>query len=79
VRAHRTPIGYLPFEDDLEVGGSNISLTDLAGLLDVDPAVWLEETRRSDAFFATFGDRLPLALRAQQRDLVQRLEAAASR
>ena len=76
VQAQPTPIGYVPFEDDLEIGGSDISLMDIEELLDVDASVWLEETRRSDDFLATFGDRLPPALRTEQRELVQRLVAA---
>jgi phosphoenolpyruvate carboxykinase (GTP) len=75
-QAQRTPIGYLPSEDGLEIGASDISLMDLEELLDVDASVWLEETRRSDAFLAKFGDRLPPALRTEQRELVQRLVAA---
>jgi phosphoenolpyruvate carboxykinase (GTP) len=75
VTAQRTPIGYVPYEDDLEIGGSDISLTNLEELLDVDAPVWLEETRRSEDFLAKFGDRLPPALRTEQQELVQRLAA----
>jgi phosphoenolpyruvate carboxykinase (GTP) len=77
VNAQRTPIGLLPYADDLEIGGSDIALMDLEELLDVDASVSLEETRRSDDFLAKFGDRLPEALRTEQRELVQRLVAAA--
>ena len=73
--AQRTPIGFVPYADDLEIGGSDIALMDLEQLLDVNAPVWLEETRRSEAFLAKFGDRLPEALRAEQRELVQRLVA----
>jgi phosphoenolpyruvate carboxykinase (GTP) len=76
VEALRTPIGYVPHEDDLDIGGSDISLTNLEELLDVDPVVWLGETRRSSLFLAQFGDRLPLALRTQHRELIERLVAA---
>jgi phosphoenolpyruvate carboxykinase (GTP) len=76
VQAQRTPIGFVPSADDLEIAGSDIAVMDLEELLHVDAPVWLEETRRSDAFLAKFGDRLPPALRTEQRGLVQRLVAA---
>jgi phosphoenolpyruvate carboxykinase (GTP) len=79
VGARHAPIGYMPYEDDLDIGGSDISITDLEELLDVDPLIWLEEARRSDTFLAKFGDRLPLTLHTQQRELVQRLVAASRR
>jgi phosphoenolpyruvate carboxykinase (GTP) len=76
VEALRTPIGFVPHEDDLDIGGSDISLTNLEELLDIDPTVWLGETRRSSLFLAKFGERLPLALRAQHREFIERLVAA---
>jgi phosphoenolpyruvate carboxykinase (GTP) len=79
VGAERTPIGYVPYEDDLDIGGAGISLTAVGLLLDVDPELWLEETKRSEAFLGKFADRLPPALRDEHRALVQRLLAASRR
>jgi phosphoenolpyruvate carboxykinase (GTP) len=76
VYAQRTPIGYIPNEDDLEIGGSNVSLSALAELLDVDPKVWLEEANRNEAFLAKFASRLPRALQEEHQALMQRLAAA---
>jgi phosphoenolpyruvate carboxykinase (GTP) len=76
VSAKRTPIGYLPYADDLEMGGSGGSLTALAELLDVDREEWLEEGRRSEAFLARFGGRLPRELWEEHEALARRFGVA---
>ena len=45
-------------------------------LLAVDPAEWEAEAARNEAFLATFGDRLPVALKLQHQCLLARLKGA---
>ena len=71
-----TPVGRVPTPEALDLDGLALSPDDLATLLDVDPYVWSEEAALIPAFYARFGERLPLALWAQHVALTERLEAA---
>lgn len=69
-----TPIGRLPAPGSLDVDGLDVSEDDLAELLRVDRAVWLEKVPVFRRHLATFGQRLPARLVAQLDALQQRLE-----
>ncbi|WP_067135420.1 phosphoenolpyruvate carboxykinase (GTP) [Microtetraspora malaysiensis] len=64
-------IGNLPAALDAE--GLDVSESDLAELLRVDPEVWREEAALVPSFFETFGDHLPKELWEEYRALVARL------
>ncbi|MFF3665160.1 phosphoenolpyruvate carboxykinase (GTP) [Microtetraspora malaysiensis] len=66
-----SPIGNLPAALDAE--GLDVSESDLAELLRVDPEVWREEAALVPSFFETFGDHLPKELWEEYRTLVARL------
>ncbi|WP_433416392.1 phosphoenolpyruvate carboxykinase (GTP) [Microtetraspora malaysiensis] len=66
-----SPIGNLPAALDAE--GLDVSESDLAELLRVDPEVWREEAALVPSFFETFGDNLPKELWEEYRALVARL------
>jgi phosphoenolpyruvate carboxykinase (GTP) len=80
VEALRTPIGDLPFLDDLDLDGLDRSATDdtkILAALRVDPAEWASEIELIDTWHASIGDnKLPDALREELGDLKQRLAAA---
>jgi phosphoenolpyruvate carboxykinase (GTP) len=71
--ARETPIGSVPTSDALDTEG--LALTDAAigALLRVDEAAWRDELPDIEAHFATFGDRLPAALRDELEELQRRL------
>ena len=71
-----TPIGRVPAPGALDTDGLDISAEDLAALLSVDPEDWKNELPSIHEHYATFGDRLPQALRDQLAALEQRLEHA---
>jgi phosphoenolpyruvate carboxykinase (GTP) len=71
-----TPIGLVPTVDAIDRTGIDVSDTDLANLLKVDPAEWVEAVTGQDDFFAMFGDRIPLALREEHARLGKRIEEA---
>lgn len=75
VDARETPIGYLPYEKDINIEGTNVSQKDLKQLLTVDKDEWLEEARSIEEHYKKFGDRLPQALRDELDALEQRLNA----
>ncbi|WP_433219428.1 phosphoenolpyruvate carboxykinase (GTP) [Microtetraspora malaysiensis] len=66
-----SPIGNLPAALDTE--GLDVSESDLAELLRVDPEVWREEAALVPSFFETFGENLPKELWEEYRALVARL------
>jgi phosphoenolpyruvate carboxykinase (GTP) len=72
--AQKTAIGYMPSVEDLDLAGLDVPVEDVKELLRVDAAGWKEETKDMQEHFAQFGSRLPEALAAQLRDLINRLE-----
>lgn len=71
-----SPIGRLPEAGALNLEGVDVAAADLDELFAVDPDSWLAEADLTEAFFDTFGDRVPAALRAQLAALRERLKAA---
>jgi phosphoenolpyruvate carboxykinase (GTP) len=72
--AKKTPIGYLPAENDLDLTGLIIPQENLKELLTVDPEVWKAEIPDMERFFSQFGSRLPDRLRNQLDELKNRLQ-----
>lgn len=60
--ADRTPIGYLPTVDALDITGLDVSASDLDTLLSVDRQGWRDAVPQIRAHYAALGDRLPQQL-----------------
>jgi phosphoenolpyruvate carboxykinase (GTP) len=73
VDAIATPIGHIPALDSLDMTGLDMSPSVTQELLRVDRTEWLQEVEDIRAFFATFNDRLPHALRDEVDSLHRRL------
>lgn len=73
--AVKTPIGYLPTEDALDMQGLEISKENLKKLLAVDRDSWKKEVEEIRHYFTLFGDRLPDQMKKQ----MDRLEAELNR
>jgi phosphoenolpyruvate carboxykinase (GTP) len=73
VGAKETPIGLLPFEQDLDLTGLDILPEDIAELLRVDVDAWKAEVPDVEKHFAQFGDRLPARMKRQFEAYVARL------
>ena len=71
--AVETPLGFRPTRGELRMDDLGVSGADEATLFAVDRAEWLAECDRRDAWFDTFGDKLPAELRAQNEALRERL------
>ena len=59
----RTPIGFLPHAESIDVSGLTLAPDALNELLKVDQASWKQEAEELDSYFELFGDRLPIARR----------------
>jgi phosphoenolpyruvate carboxykinase (GTP) len=77
-KAAETPIGFVPTPDAMTLDGLAIAPEKMRELLRVDPADWTQELEGIGKFFEKFGRRLPDELRAEQKELGQRLERAAT-
>jgi phosphoenolpyruvate carboxykinase (GTP) len=72
--AVETPIGYEPKPEDINIDGlEGIDLETIKGLLTVDKAIWAEEAKGIEEYFAKFGDRLPSEMKNQLNALKARL------
>lgn len=69
----KSPIGNLPLEKDLDLGGLNISTEALQELFMVDKNDWLAESERLEKYFKIFGNKLPVELSDEIEQLKQRL------
>jgi phosphoenolpyruvate carboxykinase (GTP) len=72
--AVETPIGYEPKPEDINVDGlDGIDTETIRGLLTVDKAIWAEEAKGIEEYFAKFGDRLPAKMKEELDSLKARL------
>ncbi|NLO44990.1 MAG: phosphoenolpyruvate carboxykinase (GTP) [Clostridiales bacterium] len=76
VEAVETPIGYLPYAEDINIEGieDEINIESLRSILDVDKQLWREEAAGISEFFEGFSDRLPKALSSELEKLNKNLE-----
>lgn len=74
--AVETPIGNLPTRESLDLASMDISDADLSDLLKVDIQGWLDEMPSIKEHYAKFGDKMPLALKAELEGLEERLNTA---
>jgi phosphoenolpyruvate carboxykinase (GTP) len=72
--ARKTPIGYVPTPDALDLDGLNLSPQTVEQLLEVDTQDWKHEWADQGQFFQQFGDHLPLALAEEHAALKERLD-----
>ncbi len=74
VDAVETPIGYEPKPEQINLDGlEDVTVETIAGLLDVDQKLWLEDVAAIKEFYAKFGDRLPKELSDELVALEKRL------
>jgi len=68
-----TPIGLLPLDGDLDVGGMDISAENMKELMQIDTRAWKSEIPDIQKHFDTFGSRLPERLKKQLDEFRKRL------
>ncbi len=73
--AVKTPIGFMPTEDAIDVTGLDVSSQDMEELLKVNKEEWLAEVASIREHYASYGEKLPAELTAQLEALEKRLQA----
>ena len=76
--AVKTPIGYVPAVDSLDLTGLNITPDSLGKLLAVDREAWYQESEQIASFFHRFGKRFPHPLWKKLEELRQGLRSPLS-
>ena len=71
--AVKTPLGYIPERDGLNLEGLSVDDATIARLFAIDTAVWLKEVEDHRQFFKQFERRFPAALFAECDALEKRL------
>jgi len=71
-----TPIGRVPAEGEIDIGGLGVSEADVRALLSVDPGSVRAQLPQVEKFLGQFGERLPAEIRDEVDALRARLEAA---
>jgi phosphoenolpyruvate carboxykinase (GTP) len=74
VPAVKTPIGYLPRSEDIDMTGLNCPASTLARLLEIDNGEWLNELKVIKTFFQQFKRDLPTELWSEFEALEKRLK-----
>ena len=72
-KAKKTPIGYIPTAQALDLSGMDLPAEDVAALLSVDKAGWRSEVKDVAADYTKFNSTLPKALSEQLEGLRKRL------
>ena len=75
IDANESPIGYLPGARDIDVTGLDISDADLDTLTSIDTQQWQAEVASIGEYLASYGARLPAALRVELARVADALDA----
>jgi phosphoenolpyruvate carboxykinase (GTP) len=75
VSAQKTPIGYVPKPDDINIDGLDINKKTMSDILSIDKNDWHEEIKGHKQFFDQFGDKLPKAIWEEYKALEKRLNS----
>jgi phosphoenolpyruvate carboxykinase (GTP) len=73
VDAAKTPIGYLPYAEDIDISGLDIEDTDLQTLLSVDSQSWQVEMSAIGDYLKEYGDRVPQELELEHSKILRAL------
>ena len=73
VDAKETPIGYVPYDKDINLEGIDVTPETLSYLLSIDVASWKEDIENIKEFYNFVGDRVPKELKDELAALEKRL------
>jgi len=73
-KAVKTPIGYMPTVDAIDIEGLDVPTEDMKELLRVDKEGWLREVESIKQHYANYGNKLPKELIEQLHALEERLK-----
>ena len=75
VPARDSAIGYLPFEQDVDLAGLDLHPAKIAALFSVDPDAWRHELDMIRVYLEGFGNRVPPELFRELEEVARRLDA----
>lgn len=73
IEAQSTPIGYVPYVEDINFEGVNIDSSAINKIFEVDINLWLKEVEDIKNFYKKFGENLPQELNNELQQLEKRL------
>ena len=73
VDAVESPIGNIPYPEDINFEEMNISKDTVEDLLKIDVSSWIEDEKSIEEFYAKIGDTIPLELRDELKNLKNNL------
>lgn len=74
VDARKTAIGFLPYKEDINLYGVELSEGELSEILSIDKDYWEDDVKSQREFFDKFGDKLPQEISNQLNALEARLK-----
>jgi phosphoenolpyruvate carboxykinase (GTP) len=75
IDASRTPIGFVPYEKDIDTDGLDLKPGNLTSLLEIDNEQWLKEAEEIRQFYSKFESKFPVELNFELENLINRLKA----
>ena len=72
--AKKTPIGYIPYAEDINLEDASVSEKSLEKLLEIDTYLWKKESENIEEFYKMFKEHLPSELRKELTNLKNRLD-----
>lgn len=72
--AEKTPIGFIPKPNSIDLTGLDLNSNSMDELLSIDKNDWLEDLKLQEEFYSQFGDRLPKEITAELNALKQKLK-----
>ena len=54
-----TPIGFIPYEKDIDTDGLDLKPENLTSLLEIDNEQWLKEAEEIRQFYSKFESKVP--------------------
>ena len=72
--AEKSPVGYIPRKDSLDISGLDISEEDLGELFKIDKDLWLNEVQEIKNYYGKFNGTLPEELSVEVEKLEERLK-----
>jgi len=72
--AIKTPIGFIPRLEDLDLSGLPIESEKLSKLFEIDHDAWIQEVASIEEHYKLYGNSLPIELRTELDQLEERLQ-----
>lgn len=74
IKAKKTPVGFVPYKEDINLSESGVPEEALSKLLEINPELWKKEIKDIEDFYKKFEHFLPHELEKELSDLKNRLE-----